>query len=375
MTSQRIRVIISADRKVKARRYGSQPIESDFGTLALDGLDGELVHHFERWLTLRDRDWLEDEIRAFGLLLHRCLFPKKPFDVWDWIERRIQESPGEPVRLTLQFPTGREHAHLAAIPWEYLHSPPVSGQNGYFLARHPKVVLSRYAPGQGGRVPPESLLRVLPVHANPAEGVLGPVVADDVIAVLTDIGRKPQFEILDLLQNPDEQQLGDRVKASRPHLVHFMGHGRYDPATRIGSLALRNGGPGAPHEWVNDRRVADALCPDDHAPRVLVLHSCDGGRADTSFRFTGLAPELISRGVQCVIAMQYPIRNDAAQQFSTALYDQLGAGLQLDQAVQGCRDRMATQLRMQPRLLGVPMLYQSRADPVLAGSKPREDEP
>ena len=47
----------------------------------------------------------------------------------------------------------------------------------------------------------------------------------------------------------------------------------------------------------------------------------------------------------------------------------------LDQAVQGCRDRMATQLRMHPRLLGVPMLYQSRADPVLAVAKPPEDEP
>jgi CHAT domain len=332
----------------------------------LEGLDGELVHHFERWLTLRDRTWLEDEIRAFGRLLHRCLFPHKPYDVWSWIQDRMRESLDEPVRLSLEFPTGRKYAHVAAIPWEYLYAPGIFGDEGFFLARDPKVVLSRYAPGTGKRLPPEPLLRVLPVLANPSDNVLGPVVAGDVLAVLAKIAAQTQFEVLGVECNPDEHALGQAVSTSRPHVVHFMGHGRFDSDTGIGSLALRNSGPGAAYEWVSDRSVADRLCPNGHTPRVVVLHTCEGGRADTSFRFAGLAPELISRGVQCVIAMQYPIRNNAAQEFSTALYEQLSAGLQLDEAVQGCRDRMAISMRRDPRLIGVPMLYQRSADPVLA---------
>jgi hypothetical protein len=366
VTGQRIRVTVSADREVKAIRYGDERLErleSRVGTLALDGLDGELVHHFERWLTLRDRTWLEDEIRAFGLLLHRSLFPPRPYNVWSWIEDRMRETGGEPVRLSLAFPAGREHAHLPAIPWEYLHSP---GDLGYFLARNPAVVLSRYAPGPGGRVPAEPLLRLLPILANPSDNVLGPVEADDVLATLTTIGNRPQFEVLDVVRNPDEVTLGREVSAARPHLVHFIGHGRFDPDTRIGSLALRTSAPGAPYAWVSDRALADALCPQGHTPRVVVLHTCEGGRADTSFRFAGLAPELISRGVQSVIAMQYPIRNDDAQQFSSALYEQLSGGRQLDEALQGCRDKMAISMRNDPRLIGVPMLYQRRADPVLA---------
>ena len=102
----------------------------------------------------------------------------------------------------------------------------------------------------------------------------------------------------------------------------------------------------------------------------MVLHTCEGGRADTSFRFVGLAPELISRGVQSVVAMQYPIHNDAAREFSVAFYDQLGAGRQLDEAVQCRRAQLASQMRKFPQLVGVPTLYQQESrSRLLSGSR------
>jgi hypothetical protein len=364
MNSERIRVTVAADGTVSARHF-ERRVESRPGRLALDGLDSRLVHHFEQWLTLRDRTWLPDEIQTFGLLLHRCLFPAQPYDAWAWIEQQIALSE-ETVRLTLQFPAGREYAHLTTIPWEYLHSPR-GGSGGYFLARHPRLVLSRHAPPppNAAALKPLESLSVLPVVADPWPARLGPVEADEVLETLRRVLVEPRFRLLPLVQNPDVEQLSRAVAAARPDLVHFMGHGRFDTATMSGALALRDPDPANRYEWVDERRVADALCPRGSAPRVVVLHTCEGGVADSTFRFAGQAPELIGRGVQCVIAMQYPIRNDTASRFSTALYERLAAGMQLDEAFQGCRDALADQLGKDPRLVGIPVLYQSRADPVL----------
>jgi CHAT domain-containing protein len=161
-------------------------------------------------------------------------------------------------------------------------------------------------------------------------------------------------------------RLAQAVAQARPDVVHFMGHGRFDPGNGTGALALVDPEPGGRYEWIDERRVAAAMCPDGGAPRVVVLHTCEGGRADTTFRFAGLAPELISRGVQCVVAMQYPIRNDTASRFSTALYTALATGAQLDEAVQACRNALVSPSGKDPHLVGVPVLYQHRADPVLA---------
>ena len=374
MTSERIRVKIATDGTVSARHF-ERGVQSGRGRLALDGLDSRLVHHFEQWLTLRDRTWLPDEIQTFGLLLHRCLFPPQPYDVWSWIEQQIAFS-GEPVRLTLQFPAGREYAHLTTVPWEYLHSPR-GGPGSYFLARHPQLVLSRHAPPPPDAAPlrPLESLSVLPVVSDPSPDRLGPVEADDVLDTLAAVLRNPRFTFLPLVRDPDVGRLGEEVAATRPDLVHFMGHGRFDVATRSGALALRDRDPANRYEWVDERRVADALCPRGAVPRVVVLHTCEGGVADSTFRFAGHAPELIGRGVQCVIAMQYPIGNDTASAFSNALYERLAAGMQLDEAFQGCRDALADQLGEDPRLIGIPVLYQSSADPVLTvPDVPREPE-
>ena len=366
MTGERIRVTVEENGTVVARNY-RRGLESRPGRLALDGLDSRLVHHFGQWLSLRDRSWLPDEIQSFGMLLHRCLFPAQPYDVWAWIRQQMADSNGEAVRLTLRLPEGRPRADLAAIPWEYLHTPG-SGPEHYFLARHPGLVLSRFAPPPPGAaaLPPLETLTVLPVVSDPSPDRLGPVEADEVQETLAKVLTGPRFQLRPVVANPDAGDLARAVAAEGPDVVHYMGHGRFDPDTRTGALALRAGDPGRRYEWVDEHRVAAAMCPAGRAPRVVVLHTCEGGRADTTFHFAGLAPALISHGVQCVVAMQYPIRNDTASAFSTELYTRLSGGAHLDEAVQAGRDALTGPASNEPRLIGVPVLYQHRADPVLA---------
>jgi hypothetical protein len=76
-----------------------------------DKLHADLIGLFERWLTLRDRDWREEEIRVFGSLLHQCLFSD---EIWFWIQAQIDtRAAGTRIRLELIFPADPPYSRLA----------------------------------------------------------------------------------------------------------------------------------------------------------------------------------------------------------------------------------------------------------------------
>jgi CHAT domain len=358
MDGQRIAVTVHQDGRVSARR-AEDDAQSPDDAVCWSGLDRTLVQLFERWLTLRDRAWEEDEIRAFGDLLHRCVFPE---NVWSWVERQLDR--GGTTRLSLTFPADGHYARLAAVPWEYLHVPDRPGRAGRYLAAAPDIVLSRYIPSESGRgsLRTEDAVRLLAVVAQPDDGRLGPVDADPVLAELK--GLDPARYHVTECRNPTMDGLGDALRSARPHLVHFMGHGEFDAERAQGSIALRREGGGT--NWVDDRHLAGLLQWNRPLPRVVVLHSCDGARTDFQASFAGLAPQLVRAGVQCVVAMQYAVTNATAIAFSSAFYAEVAAGRALDEAVQACRWRISSRHDRDPRLLGVPVVYLHSRDAVLA---------
>jgi len=334
-----------------------------------DKFDAELIGLFERWLTLRDRAWRDEEIRVFGSLLHQCLFSE---EIWFWIQAQIDgRSPGTRIRLELIFPADSPYSRLAAIPWEFLYRPDRDGKNGIFLATDPGLILSRYIPLEDGEVEegfaPEQHVQVLVVVSRPEDPRLDPVEYEDVLAAIGDTCQKLGFSV-SVLHNPtaDELQREALHRPQRPHLVHFMGHGEFDPGLGRGSLALSH--PVGGTDWVGDRRLAALLTQDGTGPRAVVLHSCEGGRADFSASFAGVAPQLVRSGVQCVVAMQYAVTNETAISFSTALYERLADGLDLDAAVQASRSRIRLEsIPPDPRLLGIPVVYLQNRTPLLPG--------
>lgn len=339
-----------------------------------DKLDAELIGLFERWLTLRARAWRDEEIRVFGSLLHRCLFSD---EIWFWIQSQIdRRAPGQRIRLELIFPADPPYSRLAAIPWEYLYRPDRDGKNGIFLAADPGLILSRYIPLEAGEVPagfaPEQHVRVLVVVSQPADPRLDPVEYEDVLAAIDDTCGKLGFSA-SVLHNPTADELRREAldRPQRPHLVHFMGHGEFDPGRGQGSLALSH--PAGGTDWVDDRRLATLLTQDGTGPRAVVLHSCEGGRADFTASFAGVAPQLVRNGVQCVVAMQYAVTNETAISFSISLYERLAEGVDLDAAVQASRSRIRLEsIPPDPRLVGIPVVYLQSRTPLLLG--PPADE-
>ena len=71
--------------------------------------------------------------------------------------------------------------------------------------------------------------------------------------------------------------------------------------------------------------------------RFACLLACETARLDGKLVFTGYSPGLILSGVPAVLGMQYPITNDFAQVFSTALFGALRDGHGLGKAVAKAR--------------------------------------
>ena len=123
MAVSEIEVTISPSGEVTARSDDGG--HSPAGQGGFFGVDAELIRVFGRFLTERGREWRSSEIRAFGSLLHRSLFPQ---EVWSWIEARFDRlGAGDRLRLQLAFPS-EGLTHLAAVPWEYLYVPNRAGR-------------------------------------------------------------------------------------------------------------------------------------------------------------------------------------------------------------------------------------------------------
>ncbi|CRK59242.1 hypothetical protein [Alloactinosynnema sp. L-07] len=342
---------VDQDGKARARRLDNNQ-RSRVWSVGYTGLDKQLIRLFERWLTVRDRDWRDDEIRVFGSLLHRCLFGN---DNWEWIQAIIEDSPR--VRLELIFP---DDSRLAALPWEYLYLPDKDRRQGAFLATRRNLVLSRYIPLRGRQFSAQDKLTVLVVISQPKDPRIGPVKYEDVLETINATAATLNFKTLETLHNPTEQDLARAVRTGSPDLIHFMGHGKFDEDRGAGALALVD--PDGGVDWVSDRRIADTLTRYGNIPRAVVLHSCDAGKADYEASFAGVAPQLIRHGVQSVIAMQYPVRNSTAIKFSSGLYNALANGDDLDVAAQEARFQISGSA---PHLLGVPVVYMQSSTPLL----------
>jgi hypothetical protein len=352
----RIEIRIESDGQLRANRLDTCADLFE-NNVEMSGIDADLIRLFERWLGLRDRRWTDAEIRTFGSLLHRFLFGDRG---WDPLYDAITQAQ-RATRLELIFPANDIGARLAAIPWEFLYRPDEANRLGKYLAVESNIVLSRYIPSDSGepRAGARRPFRVLPVVSQPNDPRLGDVLYEDVLEAIRGAATALGWSLERELTKPTTTSLRQRVLADGVvDLVHFMGHGEFDPQRGVGSLALCD--DRGETDWVPDRELARIMTANGKAPRAVVLHACDAGKTDFA-SFAGVASQLVRGGVPNVVAMQYPVTNETAIRFSTSLYRSIGAGADLDAAVQAARKEIFTAGR-DLRLLGVPVVYSQRPE-------------
>ena len=319
---------------------------------------------FNSWLSddsARDRD----AMTVIGSHLYGLLFPGKFDDVFrNLMKKRGQEPPAEPLRIVLEFRPEAEW--MAALPWEFLYLPDIPDEKeGFFLSVDNDLILTRSV-----------RLAALDV-AKRAQSAVEPI---RILVVLSEpegentVSEDGLIELREIVQaNPGKFQLKEYIRQGTgkaamrgptrfdfknylndpkfvPDIVHFLGHGAYDGLKRderreFGRIALIDGGDKTPGEadWCSDKDFADLFNP-QRLPQLVFLHCCEGGVTRGYRGFKGVALSLVHRGIQNVVAMQYPVENAVANKFAATFYREVLKHGMIDVAVQAGRKALGLEL-------------------------------
>ncbi|MEQ9354431.1 tetratricopeptide repeat protein [Coleofasciculus chthonoplastes] len=259
------------------------------------------------------------------------------------------------------------------LPWELLYSP----SDRQFLA--PSLAgmsrsLSDYAVRAEMGQLTQDKLNILLVIARPyGERDIGlRTIARPLLEAISNIRKKVNLKVL---RPPSFEQFERELNANRGfyHIVHFDGHGDFDPNSTGFQHTLGAAGQGllvfekndGSPDIVTAAQIAQNLA-DCRVP-IFVLNACKSGQEGEE-KFSSVATRLVSLGAKGVVAMAYSVYAEAAKHFMGRLYGELAAGATLDSAMAaGRKDVLNKPQRPSPK--GdkplqdwlVPVLYQQES--------------
>ncbi|WP_238015669.1 CHAT domain-containing protein [Dactylosporangium sp. AC04546] len=236
----------------------------------------------------------------------------------------VARARDEELRLVVRV----ESPLLAGLPWEAMYDSELHG----YVCRQRQLVRHVAVPS----LP-------FPLLVPPPLRVLGVVSAPRGLPALNAARERAQLERA--LERPIRDgfvevhwaaaatwaELQDLLMDGPWHVLHYIGHGAFDPVLDQGVLALEHSGGGV--DRVDAARLADLLgqaCP---MPRLVVLNSCSGAATGGHDLFSGTAATLVRAGVSAAVAMQYEISDGAAVAFARGFYAAVARGRGVDQAV------------------------------------------
>ncbi len=339
-----------ADRGAKTDVGG----EVDGKVELVDPLRREMITLFQEWLS-ESRVQKRKELEVLGTILFQALFNGPILGLFEKHLDKTQES-GSQFRVQLRF---KNAPSLANLPWEYMYYIPQGGRS-FFLSTAVELNLSRFMQPPAGRgllEPDESTLRLLVVVSAPDDPDLGPVAAKPIIEAIEGLAADQPIQI-EILKKPTVHSFVEKLETSKPHVLHFIGHGRFNQKEGKGEIALLNFDEKTTR-WVQDSDFAEYFSNTKAVPRLVFLHVCESGVVKFESGFAGLAPKLIESGVPMVVAMQHPISNEAAISFGKTFYRQLAKGECVDRAVQQGRYAITVDdpRAYNDRVFGTPVLY------------------
>jgi roadblock/LC7 domain-containing protein len=234
----------------------------------------------------------------------------------------------EGLRVVLRIDTPA----LAGLPWEAMYDQAA----GAYVCRQDQLV--RHVPVASAPAPLRIRppLRILGVVSSP-RGLPALDVEKEQDQLARALARPASKGLADVHWAPSATwaDLQDLLLESEWHVLHFIGHGDFDPAQDEGVLALvREDGRA---DLVAAHRVVDLLRQTRPIPRLVVLNSCSGAAAGVSDLFSGTAAALVRGGVSAVAAMQYEISDPAAVAFARGFYAAIVRGRGVDDAVSSGR--------------------------------------
>lgn len=275
---------------------------------------------------------------------------------------------------------------LLALPWELLYD----GRSYLFQGRH-AVRVRRRLPNRRvqSAFTTELPIRVLLVSPRPEDARTGYFdhrsSALPLVEAFESLGELVELEVL---TPPTFGALRERLKqaadANNPFdVVHFDGHGVYDPEHGLGGLCFEN--PRDVQKIVQramafvDAKDLAAEMRNYRIPLVF-LDACQTAKVEDD-PTASVATRLLEEGVTSVVAMSHSVLVATARRFVGAFYEALAHGARIgsamlagQQALHGDSYRLkimgAGELHLQDWF--VPVLYQEQLDPQLITRLPAD---
>jgi len=280
--------------------------------------------------------------------------------------------------------TSREAATLLlGLPWELLHN----GSSYLFQGAKPTRVRRRLPGTEGFGVavvaPP---IRILLITARPDDDACGYIDhRSSALPLVEATEALPGLVKLHLLSPPTLPALRAELERARAqkrpyHVVHFDGHGVYDPSVGLGGLCFERPEDSGKLEQRGHVTVfSDELGPllRDHRIPLVCLDACQSAQAGQASE--SVASALLKVGVASVVAMSHSLLVETSRRFVEAFYGALAQGKRVGDAMLAgqrqlkddtCRGRIfgAGELHLDDWF--VPVLYQEKDDPQLFKSTP-----
>ncbi len=290
--------------------------------------------------------------KSLGEKLFRAVFSNSVGDCLSNSLRMATER-GLGLRLRVRLTDAPE---LLDLPWEYLYNPVLNRFLGLSIASP----IVRYLELPEGTRPLNIRppLRVLVMIANPSDFPSLDVETEwsRLQTSLAELARAG-LVVLERLAQPTLVGLLRQLRLVDYHVFHFIGHGGYERETQDGVLILED-------ETGRGQKVSGAhlgtLLHDERTLSLAVLNACEGGRTSVSDPFAGAAQSLVQQGIPAVVAMQFPVSDQAAITLSHEFYLALADGFPVDAAL--TESRKAVFAGGNDIEWGTPVLYLRAAD-------------
>lgn len=338
------------DLCIEGRRGDRYPVKAQSETMG--DTDGTLVLQPDCLKTAESLKDVEEvgvdgsQLMTFGASLHQCLFSDGVGDLLRESLGGVRQDDEKGVRIRLMI----SPPEIAALPWEVLYDQ----RNKCFLSTSGKTPLTRYIqlfePIKSLKIrPPVRVLVLIP------EGS-GLDVEREKGIIREALGELETVSIKILEGRVTRAGISAALVEEKYHILHFIGHGVFESEQGYLVINSEDGG--------EDLISADAFADffrDYASLKLIVLNSCQGAEVASTRPLAGMAPQLVLRGVPAVIAMQYPISDDAALLFAKEFYLKLCRGWsrgQVDAAVSHARNRIHMDMGIgEPLAFATPVLF------------------
>jgi hypothetical protein len=283
-----------------------------------------------------------DKVRELGEILFDVLFDNALCQ--DFVNFYYEVVQGKKQFLRIELDIDEQILpDLAALPWEFMCLPARENQGEIWLATDPSLIFSRHS--TRWQSPPniqlgkDEKLKIAVVVAMPPdlnEFNYAPVQAN-LEALASE--QAEYMELLPIVTQADRKSI-NAVLEQKPHIFHFIGHGQLEDeqGREVGQLALVDKSL-EQAEWSDANQFSGLFA--QHRPAIVVLQACEGGAISASEAFAGVASKIVQQNIPVVIAMQYLVPINIANQFVLSFYEQLAKGYPVDVAAQVGRNAIA----------------------------------